>query len=291
MNRPVVISIVNHKGGVFKTTVTANLGAALARAGRRVLVIDFDPQQDLTASLVGQKPDDYEGPMLYDALLDEQSFDDLIEPTSTPYLDIIPTTEEFFTVELSLVSAIGRESYLNACLSKTKRLADYDLVLIDNSPSIGLVTTNALAASDFFVVPVKAEYLPMKGLALLGNSIGRLERIAPNLKPLGVVLTNYASSERICRQTENVLRKELGEMLFKSKIRVNTKAKSAPSVRKTVFQYEDDPKGRSTVDFTELADEVLGRLEARGVDTRRSGGPRAGEGIEGKTPNTMIVNG
>ena len=285
MKRPVIVSIVNHKGGVFKTTVTANLGAAIARAGKRVLVIDFDPQQDLTASLIGQKPDSYEGPMLYDALLDERPFDDLIEHTSTPNLDIIPTTEEFFTVELSLVSAVGRELYLKGCLSKSERLKDYDVVLIDNSPSIGLVTTNALAASDFFIVPVKAEYLPMKGLSLLGSSIGRLERIAPNLRPLGVVLTNYSSSERICRQTENVLRKELGDTLFRTKIRVNTKAKSAPSVRKTVFQYEDDPEGRSTVDFTQFAEEVLERLELRGVLTRQS---RVGEGA---APSAMTVNG
>lgn len=289
MSHPVVISVVNHKGGVFKTTVTANLGAALAHAGKRVLVIDFDPQQDLTASLIGQKSDEFEGPMLFDALLDEKSFDELIEPTSTPGLSIIPTTEEFFTVELSLVSAVGRELYLRGCLAKTKALDNFDVVLIDNSPSIGLVTTNALAASDFFIVPVKAEYLPMKGLALLGNSIGRLERIAPNLRPLGVVLTNYSSSERICRQTENVLRKQLGETLFRTKIRVNTKAKSAPSVRKTVFQYEDDPNGRSTVDFMQLADEVLERLEARGVTIR--GTTRAGEGAEGRVPGAMIANG
>ena len=286
MSRPVIISVVNHKGGVFKTTVTANLGAAIARAGKRGLVIDFDPQQDLTASLIGQKPDEYEGPMLYDALLDERSFDDLIERTATPNLDIIPTTEEFFTVELSLVSAVGRELYLKGCLAKTERLREYDVVLIDNSPSIGLVTTNALAASHFFIVPVKAEYLPMKGLSLLGSSIGRLERIAPNLRPLGVVLTNYSSSERICRQTENVLRKELGETLFKTKVRVNTKAKSAPSVRKTVFQYEDDPNGRSTVDFTELAEEVLERLVTRGAMPRTE---RVGEGVASK--GAMIVNG
>lgn len=289
MTLPVIISIVNHKGGVFKTTVTTNLGAALARAGRRVLVIDFDPQQDLTASLIGQKPDEYEGPMLYDALLDERPFDDLIEPTSTPGLDIIPTTEEFVTVELSLVSAVGRELYLKGCLAKTERLRDYDVVLIDNSPSIGLVTTNALAASHYFIVPVKAEYLPMKGLSLLGSSIGRLERIAPNLRPLGVVLTNYSSSERICRQTENVLRKQLGDTLFRTKIRVNTKAKSAPSVRKTVFQYEDDPDGRSTVDFTQFADEVLERLEVRGVLTRTA--TRVGEAATGRDPSAMIANG
>lgn len=257
---PIIISVVNHKGGVFKTTVTTNLGAALALAGKRVLVIDFDPQQDLTASLIGQKPDDYEGPNLCDAILEEQSLDNLIEPTTTPRLHIIPTTEEFFTLELSLVNAVGREYYLKTCLGKTERLKDYDIVLIDNSPSIGLVTMNALCASDLFLVPVKAEFLPMKGLTLLGNSIGRLQKLAPDLKPLGVVITNYSASETICRKVEGLLRKQLGENCMQTKIRINTKAKAAPSVRKTVFEYEANPEGRSTEDFTALADEVLGRL-------------------------------
>jgi chromosome partitioning protein len=257
---PRIISVVNHKGGVFKTTVTTNLGAALALAGKKVLVIDFDPQQDLTASLIGQKGDDYEGPNLCDAILDEQSLDDLIEPTTTPRLHIIPTTEEFFTLELSLVNAVGREYYLRTCLEKTERLKEYDIVLIDNSPSIGLVTMNALCASDLFLVPVKAEFLPMKGLTLLGNSIGRLQKLAPQLKPLGVVITNFSASEVICRQVEGLLRKQLGDNCLQTKIRINTKAKAAPSVRKTVFEYEANPQGRSTEDFTALADEVLARL-------------------------------
>lgn len=257
---PVIISVVNHKGGVFKTTVTTNLGAALALAGKKVLVIDFDPQQDLTASLVGQKPEEYEGPNLCDSILEEKSLDDLIEPTTTPGLDIIPTTEEFFMLELSLVNAVGREYYLKTCLEKTKRLKNYDIVLIDNSPSIGLVTMNALCASNLFLVPVKAEFLPMKGLTLLGSSIGRLEKLAPELQPLGVVITNYSASETICRKVEGLLRKQLGENCLQTKIRINTKAKAAPSVRKTVFQYEANPEGRSTQDFTALADEILGRL-------------------------------
>lgn len=291
MKKPVIISVVNHKGGVFKTTVTTNLGAALALAGKKVLVIDFDPQQDLTASLIGQKPDDYEGPNLCDSLLDEKPFDDLIEHTSTPGLDIIPTTEEFFTVELSLASAMGREFYFKSCLEKTESLASYDIVLIDNSPSIGLVTTNALAASDLFLVPVKAEYLPMKGLSLLGTSIGRLAKIAPQLQPLGVVLTNYSSSERICRQTESVLRKQLGDTILKSKIRVNTKAKSAPSVRKTVFEYENDPQGRSTQDFSDLADEILGRLGMERTVPKPQPMKLTGDGVAAKAAGGMVANG
>jgi chromosome partitioning protein len=286
---PVIISVVNHKGGVFKTTVTTNLGAALALAGKKVLVIDFDPQQDLTASLVGQKPEDYEGPNLCDLILEEKSLDNLIEPTTTPGLHIIPTTEEFFTLELSLVNAVGREYYLKTCLEKTKRLKHYDIVLIDNSPSIGLVTMNALCASNLFLVPVKAEFLPMKGLTLLGSSIGRLEKLAPKLQPLGVVITNYSASETICRQVEGLLRKQLGDNCLQTKIRINTKAKAAPSVRKTVFQYEANPEGRSTQDFTALADEILGRLgmqRTTPVPDLRIGTPNSTE-----SENEKVLNG
>ena len=257
-----IISVVNHKGGCLKTTVTANLGAALARAGKKVLLVDLDAQQNLTQSLIG--PVEYqEGhPTLYDALVDETGLDHLIVNTGTPGLDIIPCTEDFAGADISLVSAVGRESILKSCFGLTERLSQYDLVLLDNPPSISLVVMNALVASDYFFVPCSAEYLPMVGLTLLGNSIGRMQKVAPDLKPLGVVLTMYSRNERICRIVESTLQKQLTTQLFKTKIRVNTKAKSAPSVRKTIFEYEDSPQGRGTEDFTALAAEFIEKLDA-----------------------------
>jgi len=263
--KPTIVSTVNHKGGCLKTTVTANLGAALARSGKRVLLLDLDAQQNLTQSLIGPV-DLVEGvPTLYDALIDETSLDHLIRQTNVKGLDIIPCAEDFAGADLSLVSAVGREHILRHCLEKTEALANYDLLLLDNPPSISLVVANALAASDYFLVPCSAEYLPMVGLTLLGNSIGKLEKVAPNLKPLGVVLTMFAKTERICHQVESILRRDLGDKLFETRIRVNTKAKSAPAVRKTIFEYEGDRKGRGTTDFTALADEFLRRLEEQSV--------------------------
>jgi chromosome partitioning protein len=262
MRRPTIVSIVNHKGGCLKTTVTANLGAALARAGKHVLLLDLDAQQNLTQSLIG--PVEFvEGvPTLYDALVEETALDHLITKTPQEGLDIVPCSEDFAGADLSLVSATGREHVLGTCLGATQSLSDYDIVLLDCPPSISLVVVNALVASDRFLVPCSAEYLPMVGLTLLGNSIGKLHKVAPNLQPLGVVLTLYAKSERICRQIESLLRRELGAKLFDTKIRVNTKAKSAPAVQKTIFAYEEDKQGRGTVDFTALATEFLSRLEA-----------------------------
>jgi chromosome partitioning protein len=262
MTRPTIISVVNHKGGCLKTTLTANLGAALARVGKRVLVVDLDAQQNLTQSLIGAITPAEGEATLYDAIVDETSLDGLIHPTSQKGLDIVPCAEDFAGADTSLVSAVGREYALKECLAQTKRLAEYDFVLLDNPPSISLVVVNSLVASSFFLVPCSAEYLPMVGLTMLGNSIGKVQKVAPNLALLGVVITLFARNERICNQVEEMLRKELGEKLFKTKVRVNTKAKSAPAVRKTIFEYEDDRQGRGTQDFTQLADELLARIES-----------------------------
>lgn len=267
--RPPIVSIVNHKGGCLKTTVTANLGAALSRQDKRVLLIDVDPQQNLTHSLIGTMDDDNDvqdadndEPTLFDALIDKAPLDDLITQTDEPGIDLVPCAEDFAGADLSLVSAVARETVLKSCLEKTQRLAEYDYVLIDNPPAISLVVVNSLAASDYFLVPCSAEYLPMVGLTLLGESIGKLDEVAPSLRPLGVVITLFSRNERVCRQTENILRRKLGDMVFETKIRVNTKAKSAPSVRKTIFEYERSVKGRGTEDFTQLGHEFLSRIAA-----------------------------
>ena len=258
--RALVISCVNHKGGCLKTTVTANLGAALARGGKRVLVIDLDAQQNLTQSLIGPLAYSPDEATLYDALLEERSLDHLIRPTTQSGLDIVPCMEDFANADLSLVNAIGRESILNGCLARTDALRSYDFVLVDNPPAISLVAVNSLVASDFYIVPCSAEYLPMVGLTLLGNTIGKLQKIAPRLALLGVIVTLFARNERVCQQVDKMLRKELGENIFETKIRVNTKAKSAPAVRKTIFEYEKDGAGRGTQDFTQLAAEFLDRI-------------------------------
>ena len=257
---PVIVSVVNHKGGCLKTTTTVNLAAALARVGKRVLVVDLDAQQNLTQSLIGPVTLEEEVPTLFDALVDETALDHLILPTTTRNLDIIPCAEDFAGADLSLVSAVGREHILKGCIDRTPQLQHYDIILLDNPPSISLVVMNALVASDYFFVPCSAEYLPMVGLSLLGNSIGRIQKVAPRLKALGVVITLFNRNEKICNQVVSMLSKELGALLLKTKIRVNTKAKSAPSVRKTIFDYEESPEGRGTEDFTRLAEEFLARL-------------------------------
>jgi chromosome partitioning protein len=269
MKKPVVISVVNHKGGCLKTTLTVNLGAGLAREGKKVLAIDLDAQQNLTASLIGPVSSEEGKPTLFDALVDETGLDHLIVETPNENLDLIPVTEEFAGADLSLVSAVGRETIFKSCLEQTTGLKEYDFVLLDNPPSISLVVMNSLVASDFFLVPCSADYLPMVGLSLLGDSIAKIRRLAPYLQSLGVVLTLYSRNERICRQVENMLKNRLKGNLFETKIRVNTKAKAAPSLKKTIFEYEKSSTGRGTQDFTALAKELLARLEAREVELQK----------------------
>jgi len=260
MRRPIITSIVNHKGGCLKTSLCVNLGAALARAGYRVLLLDLDMQQNLTISLIGQVPYMDSETTFYDALIEETGLDHLIRETNEAGLDVIPCTEDFVDADLSLVNAVGREGNLRACFGRTERLSGYDFVFLDDPPSMSLVVMNSLVASDYFLVPCSTAYLPMVGLALLGDSIEKIQKIAPNLQPLGVVLTLYSRNERICRQTEDALRKQLGEAIWDSKVRVNTKAKSAPSVQKTIFQYEGSAKGRGTTDYTDVAREFVRRV-------------------------------
>lgn len=262
MKKPIIISIANHKGGVLKTTTTVNLGAALARRGKKVLVVDLDPQENLTRSLVG-KVEYVEGvPTLCDAIIEQSPVDALIMSTGRENLDLIPVTEDFCSVELSLAPQMGRELALKTAFARSPALSGYDYILLDNPPSLSVLVMNSLIVSDYYLVPCSSEYLPMVGLTMLGSSIGQAQEMAPNLKTLGVVLTMYARSEKICRSVENILKERLGEKLLDSKVRVNTKAKAAPSVQKTIFEYEDDPKGRGTEDYTKLAEEVEGRIEA-----------------------------
>lgn len=178
MKKPIVISVVNHKGGCLKTTLTVNLAAGLAREGKKVLAIDLDAQQNLTASLIGPIQSEEGKPTLYDALVDETGLDHLIVETSTENLDLIPVTEEFAGADLSLVSAVGRETIFRSCLEQTAKLHEYDFVLLDNPPSISLVVMNSLVSSDYFLVPCSADYLPMVGLSLLGDSIAKIRRLA-----------------------------------------------------------------------------------------------------------------
>lgn len=259
MKKPVIISVLNHKGGVGKTTTTMNLGAGLARRGKKVLVLDMDVQANLTHSLIGDLGEHEKS--LSEAMIAEEPFNGIIKPTSTENLYIIPAGESMVELDVNLTTMMGREQILKQCLSATKGIESFDVVLIDNPPYISLASINSLVASDFYLVPVSCEYLPMVGLKYLQRTVQRVKKLNPNLKPLGVALTMYDRREGITQAVEDLIREELAEQVFETKIRINTKHKSTAASRQTIFEFENDPKGRGTEDYMGLTDEVLGRLQ------------------------------
>lgn len=261
--KPLVVSVLNHKGGVGKTTTTANLGAGLALSGLKVLLIDLDVQANLTHQLIGDLPEGQQN--ICEALLDEKPLDEIIAETGTPGLFIAPAGESLIELDLNLFQKFGREYVLKNSIEQTKVISSFDVVLIDNPPYVSLATVNSLAASDYYLVPVSCEYLPMLGIKYLQKTIGRVQKVNPKLRPLGVALTMYDKRESIARSVAELVREELAEQVFETMIRVNTKIKGSPSTRQTIFQFENDPEGRGTEDYTALTKEVIHRLNISGV--------------------------
>lgn len=258
MRKPTIISVVNQKGGVSKTTTTANLGAGLALKGFKVLLIDLDSQCNLTQSLVG---DISEGQReIANCLLDETSLSDVIVPTKTAGLFLAPAGEELSGVDLDLVGVTAREKILSLCLSKTD-LSSFDFVLIDTAPYISLVTVNALTASTHYIIPTTAEYLPFRGIERLQANIGTVrEKLNPELSFLGVLVTQYDTRKTITAQVEEALKQVLGKDLFSTRIRINTKFSSCPIEQQTIYQYEQDRERKGAEDYDSFTTEVLERL-------------------------------
>ncbi|HOJ22499.1 MAG TPA: ParA family protein [Armatimonadota bacterium] len=252
-----IISIANQKGGVAKTTTTVNLGAALAEAHQRVLLIDLDPQAHLALSL-GLNPDD----------LDASTFNVLAEPSVgfpriiTPIsegLALAPADINLSVAEQRLGGTIGREQILRDKLREVQ--ADYDYILIDCPPSLGVLTVNALAASQRVIIPVQAHYLSMKGMQLLIETIGLVrEKLNPQLEILGILLTMVDVRTRISNQAIEALRGMFGDKVFRVMIRQNTKVIEASARGVPVLKSaSSSPPAQA---YRQLAREVLSGQEA-----------------------------
>lgn len=257
MKRPLILSIVNQKGGVSKTTTTANLGAGLAFKGYKVLLIDLDSQCNLTQSLVG---DISEGQReIAHCILEETALSGVIVPTKTSNLFLAPAGEEMSGLDLDLVGVTARENVLKRCLAKTD-LSSFDFVLIDTAPYISLVTVNALAASTHYIIPTTAEFLPFKGIERLQANVSRIREVLnPELGLIGVILTQYDTRKAITGQVDEALKLVLGKDLFNTRIRINTKFSSCPIEQQTIYQFEQG-EGKGTDDYLSLTGEVLERL-------------------------------
>ncbi|MCB9477284.1 MAG: ParA family protein [Deltaproteobacteria bacterium] len=253
-----VISISNQKGGVGKTTTAVNLSAGLARHGKKILLVDLDPQCSATQSVYRRLAEDERG--VNEAMLEETPLSEIIINTSVENFDLAPAGESLANADLNLASLMGRERYLENTLSHPD-LKVYDHILIDTGPYLGLLTINAFVASDYLIVPVSCEYLPLLGLKFLMETVGKVKaKIQPNLTILGYLLTMYDKREKITFEVENTLVEKYGDLLFDTRIRINTKHRRAPSAQETIFEHERSASGKGTQDYTALTEEVLARL-------------------------------
>jgi chromosome partitioning protein len=250
-----VIAMCNQKGGVGKTTSTINLGAALAELGRRVLLVDFDPQGSLSVGL-GVNPHTLEH-SIYDLLLSrETAIDEVIDRTGVPNLDILPSNIDLSAAEVQLVSEVAREQTLLRVLERVK--PRYDIILIDCAPSLGLLTINALTAADKVIMPLETEFFALRGIALLTDTITKVtDRLNPKLEILGILGTMYDPRTLHNREVLERVVQAFGDRVFHTVIRRTVKFPETTVAGEPITTYATNSPGATA--YRTLAREVLAR--------------------------------
>ena len=250
----VIIAVANQKGGVGKTTTTANLGSGLALRGYRVLLVDMDPQANLTAAFGIERIVDG---TIGDALMDRSIDPPILRVADIigVEIDIIPADLKLASIETSLVSKIARDSRLRDQLSKV--VSDYDFILIDTPPSLGLLTVNALVGADWVIIPTEARFFSMQGLEMLDESISEVLYLNPKLKILGIVLSKFDKRLREETSVSKFLREKWGPTVFETPVPVNSKILEASSAGVSVYAYKGSQKAAGVYDA--LVEEVVAR--------------------------------
>ncbi len=249
-----IIAIANQKGGVGKTTTAVNLSASLAVLEKKVLLVDCDPQANATSGL-GIDPDSLEK-SVYECILGQANVADIIVETDTPNLDLVPTRIDLVGAEVELINEKGRESFLARALDTVKDR--YDFVIIDCSPSLGLITINALTAADSVIIPIQSEYFALEGLGKLLNTVRIVQtRLNPRLSIEGLLITMYDNRLRLARQVVEDVRGHFKDMVFDTLIFRNTKLAEAPSYGKSIIMH--DVASTGAVNYLNLAQEILRR--------------------------------
>jgi chromosome partitioning protein len=253
-----VVSMTNQKGGVGKTTTTINLGAALAEYGRKVLLVDFDPQGSLSVGL-GLNPHDMEL-SVYNLLMDRDiRVEDVVVPTGVPGMDLLPSNIDLSAAEVQLVHEVAREQTLQRVLAPA--IAKYDVILIDCQPSLGLLTVNALTASDSVLVPLECEYFALRGVALLKTTIDKVrERLNPKLEIDGVLGTMYDGRTLHGREVMERLVQAWGDIVFHTVIRRTVKFSDSTVAGEPITSYASASSGAEA--YRQLAREVVSRWPA-----------------------------
>lgn len=245
-----IIGIANQKGGVGKTTTAVNLAAALGVLEKKVLIIDADPQANATSGLGVEEVRN----STYNLLEHSEKVEDCIYKTSSPNLDIIPSHIDLVAAEIELVDKENREYMLRNALEPIRY--QYDFIIIDCAPSLGLITINALTAADSVIVPIQCEYFALEGLGKLLNTIKNVQNIHnPDLSIEGLLLTMYDSRLRLSNQVVEEVNMHFPEMVFETVISRNVRLSEAPSFGESILMYDAESKG--AVQYIQLAEEVL----------------------------------
>ncbi|MFY9914398.1 MAG: AAA family ATPase [Nocardioidaceae bacterium] len=254
-SQALVISMCNQKGGVGKTTTTINLGSSLAEYGRKVLLIDFDPQASLSVGL-GVNPNDLDTTIYHLMLDNEIAPEEVVLHTSVPGMDLIPSNIDFAGAEMQLINEVAREQVLSRAIEPY--LDAYDVILIDCQPSLGLLTVNALAASDGVLVPLECEYFALRGVALLKGTIDKVkERLNPKLEIVGLLGTMYDGRTLHSREVLQTLVDGWGDAVFHTVIRRTVKFSEATVAGEPLTAYASASGGADS--YRQLAREVLTR--------------------------------
>jgi chromosome partitioning protein len=251
-----IIAIANQKGGVGKTTTTVNLAASLAIAEKRTLVIDFDPQGNASSALGIDRASINNSKTIYHALIGEATMAEVIRTTEMDCLYVAPANGELTGAELELVSAFAREQKLKAALAEIK--GQYDYILIDCPPSLGLLTVNALTAADSFLVPLQCEYFALEGLSQLLHTVSLVRQtINPAITEEGIVLTMFDGRNNLANEVVKEVRTHFSDKVFDTVVPRNVRLSECSSFGKPVLLYDIDSKG--CLAYLNLAKEVLSR--------------------------------
>ena len=260
-----IIACANQKGGVGKTTTVVSLASYLALSGLRTLIVDLDPQGNATSGAGLDKPE--EGRSIYRALVDDAPVAELIRPTAIPGLSVVPSSRELSGAEVELVPVPGRERRLAAALAPI--VGEFDYLILDCPPSLGLITVNALTAADSVLIPIQCEYYALEGLSQLMATVELVRsHLNPTLRLKGVLLTMFDARTTLSADVSSEVRKHLGEHVFQAVVPRSVRLAEAPSYGRPIALYS--PTSRGAQAYSDVAAELLAR-DGRTIDSATPG--------------------